>query len=189
MRTIIYGPPGTGKTHTLLEHIEKFLETTEPNKIGYFTFSKNAAIEGKERAAVKFRLSLLDDLPYFQTLHSFCFNQLNLSKNQVMKEKHYKELGEKMGLEIEGTQQDEDHDSVFYSKNPYIQLINIARSKEIDPVKYYHLTGSPQVSLNKLKIISEELQRYKTEHGLVDFPDMIEKFLKSADTPKSYVCR
>ena len=26
MRTIIYGPPGTGKTHTLLQHIEKFLE-------------------------------------------------------------------------------------------------------------------------------------------------------------------
>ena len=137
MRTIIYGPPGTGKTHTLLQHIEKFLETTDPDKIGYFTFSKNAAIEGKERAALKFRLSLLDDLPYFQTLHSFCFNQLGLSKDQVMKEKHYRELGEKMGLEIEGTQQDEDHDSVFYSKNPYIQLINIARSKEIDPVKYY----------------------------------------------------
>ena len=32
-----------------------------------------------------------------------------------MKEKHYKDLGEKMGIEIEGTQQDEDHDSVFYS--------------------------------------------------------------------------
>jgi superfamily I DNA/RNA helicase len=184
MRTIIYGPPGTGKTHTLLQHIEKFLETTDPDKIGYFTFSKNAAVEGKERAALKFRLSLLDDLPYFQTLHSFCFNQLGLSKDQVMKEKHYRELGEKMGLEIEGTQQDEDHDSVFYSKNPYIQLINIARSKEIDPVKYYHLTDNPQVSLNKLKIISEELQRYKTEHGLVDFPDMIEKFLHSGDTPK-----
>ena len=50
MRTIIYGPPGTGKTHTLLQHIEKFLETTDPDKIGYFTFSKNAAVEGKERA-------------------------------------------------------------------------------------------------------------------------------------------
>ena len=36
MRTIIYGPPGTGKTHTLLEHIEKFLETTEPNKMIIF---------------------------------------------------------------------------------------------------------------------------------------------------------
>ena len=48
MRTIIYGPPGTGKTHTLLGHIEKFLETTDSDKIGYFTFSKNAAIEVKK---------------------------------------------------------------------------------------------------------------------------------------------
>ena len=47
MRTIIYGPPGTGKTHTLLGHVEKFLETTDPDKIGYFTFSKNAAQEGR----------------------------------------------------------------------------------------------------------------------------------------------
>ena len=54
MRRIIYGPPGTGKTHTLLGHIEKFLETTDPDKIGYFTFSKNAAQEGRERAAFKF---------------------------------------------------------------------------------------------------------------------------------------
>ena len=117
MRTIIYGPPGTGKTHTLLGHIEKFLETTDPDKIGYFTFSKNAAIEGKDRAALKFKLSLSDDLPYFQTLHSFCFNQLGLSRDQVMKEKHYKELGEKMGIEIEGTQQDEDHDGSHTDNN------------------------------------------------------------------------
>ena len=183
MRTIIYGPPGTGKTHTLLQHIEKFLEHTSPDKIGYFTFSRNAAQEGKQRSVDKFKLSY-DDIPYFQTLHSFCFNQLGLSKDQVMKEKHYKDLGEKMGLEIEGTQQDEDHDSVFYSKNPYVQLINVARSKEIDPVKYYHLTDNPKISLNKLEIIADELERYKEQHGLIDFPDMIEKFLESGVSPK-----
>ena len=76
MRYIIYGPPGTGKTHTLLGHIESFLESTPPDQIGYFTFSKNAAGEGKQRAVDKFKLSY-DDLPYFQTLHSFCFNQLS----------------------------------------------------------------------------------------------------------------
>ena len=183
MRTIIYGPPGTGKTHTFLQHIEKFLEHTSPDKIGYFTFSRNAAQEGKQRSVDKFKLSY-DDIPYFQTLHSFCFNQLGLSKDQVMKEKHYKDLGEKMGIEIEGTQQDEDHDSVFYSKNPYVQLINVARSKEIDPVKYYHLTDNPKISLNKLEIISDELERYKEQHGLIDFPDMIEKFLESGVSPK-----
>ena len=127
MRKIIYGPPGTGKTTELLGEINNFLKTTEPDKIGYFTFSRNAAKHGKEEAFKEFNLSF-DDLPYFQTLHSFCFNQLGLTKDKVMQQKHYKELGEKMGLEIEGTQQDEDHDSVFYSKNPYIQLINILRS-------------------------------------------------------------
>ena len=62
MRYIIYGPPGTGKTHTLLGHIESFLETTPSDKIGYFTFSKNAAQEGKQRAVDKFKLSYNDYL-------------------------------------------------------------------------------------------------------------------------------
>jgi superfamily I DNA/RNA helicase len=177
MRTIIYGPPGTGKTTRLLEEIDKFLQTTEPSKIGYFTFSKNAATHGKEEAALKFKLSMLDDLHYFQTLHSFCFNQLNLNRSLVMQPKHYRELGEKMGIEIEGTQQDEDHDSIFQSKNPYIQLINIARSKEIDPMKYYHLTDNAKISHNKLGIIAEELERYKKQNGLIDFPDMIDRFI------------
>ncbi|BCV03448.1 MAG: hypothetical protein CM15mV67_210 [uncultured marine virus] len=114
----------------------------------------------------------------------FVLINLGINKNQVMKEKHYKELGEKMGIELEGTKQDEDHDGVFYSKNPYIQIINIARSKEIDPVKYYHLANNPKISLNKLEIISEELERYKEQNGLIDFPDMIEKFLDSGEAPK-----
>ena len=185
MRYIIYGPPGTGKTHTLLGHIEKFLETTPPDQIGYFTFSKNAAQEGKERAAVKFKLSLLDDLPYFQTLHSFCFNQLGVNKNQVMQPKHYRELSEKMGIELDFDQkQDEDYDGVFYSTDPYIQMINLARSKELDPIKFYHLANNSKMSLNKLKIIVEELERYKKQNGLIDFPDMLEKFLDSGETPR-----
>jgi DNA helicase-2/ATP-dependent DNA helicase PcrA len=183
MRTIIYGPPGTGKTYTLLEHIEKFLNNTDPDKIGYFTFSKNAAEEGKQRASEKFNLDF-KDLPYFQTLHSFCFNQLGLSKNQVMKEKHYKDLGEKVGVELEGVRQDDDYEGVFHSKNPYIQLIGVARSKEIDPIKYYHQTNNFKISLDKLEIITNELKNYKEQHGLIDFSDMIEKFLEKGTPPK-----
>ena len=82
------------------KHI-RFLEfLTPPDQIGYFTFSKpNAAGEGKQRAVDKFKLSY-DDLPYFQTLHSFCFNQLGINKNQVMQPKHYRELSEKNGNRI-----------------------------------------------------------------------------------------
>ena len=184
MRYIIYGPPGTGKTHTLLGHIESFLESTPPDQIGYFTFSKNAAGEGKQRAVDKFKLSY-DDLPYFQTLHSFCFNQLGINKNQVMQPKHYRELSEKMEIELDFNQkQDEDYDGVFYSTDPYIQMINLARSKELDPIKFYHLTNNSKISLNKLQIIVEELERYKEQNGLIDFPDMLEKFLDSGEAPR-----
>ena len=183
MRHIIYGPPGTGKTHTLLGHIEKFLANTPPDKIGYFTFSKNAAQEGKQRAVDKFKLSY-NDVPYFQTLHAFCFNQLGINKNQVMQPKHYKELSEKMQIELEGAKQDEDYEGVFYSPDPYIQLINLARSKEMDPIKFYHLNNNSKIQLSKLEIIVEELENYKEQNGLIDFPDMLEKFLDSGEAPR-----
>jgi len=182
MRNIIYGPPGTGKTHTLLEHIEKFLADTPPDKIGYFTFSKNAAREGKDRAVEKFKLSY-NDVPYFQTLHSFCFNQLGVNKNQVMQPKHYKELSEKMKIELEGAKQDEDYEGIFFSPDPYIQLINLARSKEMDPIKFYHLNNNYKIQLNKLEIIIEELENYKEQNGLIDFPDMLDKFITSGEAP------
>jgi len=177
MRHIIYGPPGTGKTHTLLGHIEKFLVNTSPDKIGYFTFSKNAAQEGKKRAVDKFKLSY-DDIPYFQTLHSFCYHRVGVTKNQVMQPKHYKELSEKMEIELDFNQkQDEEYDGVFYSTDPYIQLINLARCKEINPIKFYHLSNNSKISLNKLEIIVEELESYKKQHGLIDFPDMLDRFI------------
>jgi len=182
MRYIIYGPPGTGKTHTLLGHIEKFLADTPPDKIGYFTFSKNAAQEGKQRAADKFKLSH-NDLPYFQTLHSFCFNQLGVNKNQVMQAKHYKELSEKMKIELEGARQDEDYEGIFFSPDPYIQLINLARSKEMDPIKFHHLNNNYKIQLNKLEIIIEELENYKEQNGLIDFPDMLDKFIANGEAP------
>ena len=54
MRTIVLGPPGTGKTHTLLEKVDDYLKTTNPDRIGYFAFTKKAANEAKGRAMDKF---------------------------------------------------------------------------------------------------------------------------------------
>ena len=40
MKTIVLGPPGTGKTHTLLNQVEDYLKNTDPDRIGYFAFTK-----------------------------------------------------------------------------------------------------------------------------------------------------
>ena len=66
-------------------------------------------------------------------------------------------------------------------------MINVARSKDIDPIRYYHLSNNPRISLNKLEIINEELKKYKREKGLVDFHDMLERFLNGhPDTGDEY---
>ncbi len=45
MKTIVLGPPGTGKTTTLLNKVEEHLKETDPNKIGFFSFTQKAAYE------------------------------------------------------------------------------------------------------------------------------------------------
>ena len=62
MKTIVLGPPGTGKTTTLLNEVDKYLKETDPNRIGYFSFTQKAAYEARNRAMSKFNYSE-DDLP------------------------------------------------------------------------------------------------------------------------------
>ena len=82
MWNIVVGPPGTGKTTFLLNEVEKHLgKGTRPERIAYLAFTRKAAREALDRAVEKF---ILDpkDLPYFRTIHSLCYHQLNF-KNQM----------------------------------------------------------------------------------------------------------
>ena len=42
LKTIVLGPPGTGKTTTLLNEVDKYLKQTDPDKIGYFLYTKGS---------------------------------------------------------------------------------------------------------------------------------------------------
>ena len=182
MKTIVLGPPGTGKTTTLLKKVDSYLKETDPDKIGYFAFTQKAAYEARDRAMKQFNYTE-DDLPYFRTLHSLAFRKLGLKKDQVMQARHYKDLGKKLGFPVAYAQHQEDH-GIFTSDSEYLQIIQLAQLRNITPEQQYDRKEHTQdLERNKLRIIYNELQRYKKEYNLIDFNDMILNFIKSDKSP------
>jgi len=184
MKTIVLGPPGTGKTHTLLNKVDDYLKETDPDKVGYFAFTRKAANEAKERAMTKFNLSE-DDLPYFRTLHSLAFKRLGINKENVMQRRHYEDLGQKINLPLDYNDYDEEETGLFTTKSDYLRIINLAKLRNITVDQQFNLGEHNQdVEYDKLTIIANELDRYKKEYSLIDFNDMILDFVKSDKSPK-----
>jgi len=188
MKTIVLGPPGTGKTWTLLNKVEDYLKNTDPDKVGYFAFTKKAANEAKGRAMDKFNLSE-DDLPYFRTLHSLAFRRLGISKNSVMQSRHYEDLGRQINVPLDYNDYDDEETGLFTTKSDYLRIINLAKLRNITLDRQFNLQEHNQdVEYDKLVIIANELARYKKEYSLIDFNDMILEFTKSdAAIPKFVV--
>ena len=184
MKTIVLGPPGTGKTHTLLNEVDNCLKQTDPNKIGYFSFTQKAAYEARDRAIEKFNLTE-DDLPYFRTLHSLAFRRLGIKKENVMQRKHYVELGNKINMRIDYNEYDEEQTGIFTTHSDYLRVIQLAQLRGITPEQQYNLREHSQdLSVRDLKILDNELKAYKKQYGLIDFNDMITQFIKSDVCPK-----
>ena len=184
MKTIVLGPPGTGKTTTLLNEVDKHLKNTDPNKIGFFSFTQKAAYEARDRAMDKFNFSE-DDLPYFRTLHSLAFRRLGIKKEQVMQRRHYEDLGKKINMRIDYNEYDQEQTGLFTTNSEYLRIIQLAKLRNITPEQQYNLKEHSQdLSVRELKILAGELESYKKQYNLIDFNDMITEFVKSDRSPR-----
>ena len=184
MRTIVLGPPGTGKTTTLLNEVDKYLKETDPDKIGYFSFTQKAAYEARDRAMSKFNFSE-DDLPYFRTLHSLAFRRLGIKKDEVMQRRHYEDLGKKTNYSLDYNEYDNEHTGLFTTKSDLLRIVQMAKLRSITPEQQYNLKEHTQdITVKQLKQFVHDLNQYKKDYNLIDFTDMITEFIKSDKSPK-----
>ena len=187
MRYKVVGPPGTGKTRRLLNEVQKYVNKGVPlDRIGYFAFTRKAAGEARDRYLDKNKDLTKKDIQYFQTLHSLAFNQLGLKEENVMQDENYKLIGETCGIQIKyASYETNNWNGIFSSDSEYLSLINLARVKQISVMDQLDLNEHlSKIERDKLDAIDREITSYKNIYGLIDFNDMIQKFLDKGKTPE-----
>ena len=187
MRYKVVGPPGTGKTRRLLNEVQRYVKKGVPLKrIGYFAFTRKAAGEARDRF-LKIKTELTKkDIKYFQTLHSLAFNRLGLKEENVMQDLNYKAIGDTCGIQIKyASYETNNWNGIFSSDSEYLGLINLARVKQISVLEQLDLNEHlSKIERDKLEDIASEIDSYKKTYNLIDFTDMIQKFLDVDDTPE-----
>ena len=179
----IYGPPGTGKTFRLIRRVKAYERKGVPlHKIGYFAFTRKAAEEARKRINVSEK-----EVPYFQTLHAFCYHLLGLNEEDIIQPYHYEDLGKKLNIRVSFTDKYNEEETHFLTcNNPYFQMIQRAINKDIDIRQEFNLNEHDKRKINydTLNHIYRNLQIYKDKNNLFDFNDIIKEVINSDKIPK-----
>jgi len=189
MRYKVIGPPGTGKTRRLLNEVHGYVKKgTALSRIGYFAFTRKAAGEARDRYLKVETHLTKKDIKHFQTLHSLAFNNLGLKEENVMQELNYKRIGEECGIQIKyASYETNSWNGIFSSDSEYLNLINLARVRQTSPLEELdrneHLG---KIERFKLDAIAAEIADYKKVNGLIDFTDMLDKFLDKGNVKNKF---
>jgi hypothetical protein len=144
----------------------------QSGRIGYFSFTRKAANEARDRAIAKFpHLNEKTDFPYFRTLHSLAFRCLGAKADDMMQPEHYAEFAQQTGITLDVSKDDEEG----YAKadNPILNEINLARIRGVDLREHYNQSGL-DIEWHHFEFVERSYRHYKTSRNLLDFTDLLE---------------
>lgn len=166
---VITGPPGTGKTRALIQGVGSHLARNPASKrVLLCSHTKAAAIEAFSR----FNALQAASSVAIQTLHSFCFQQMKIGRDQTVDEKKLSSILEDWGLDPQ-----EGGDG-----GQYLEMIGRARSLMVNPLDLHQASMRAPGSFKHFSAFVESYERWKREFGYVDFPDMLELYATKAES-------
>jgi len=164
----VLGPPGTGKTTTLLNYVQTEMETVPIDKIGYFSFTRKAANEARDRAIEKFGLDK-KQFKWFSTLHSCGLHSIDREGRTVMGKPQFKSFAEKIGLKAKLVIDTE----TGMSDNIYLNQHNLARARGISLEEHYRkYVDTTLIEWKYLEHLSTAYDQFKEDNKYIDFCDM-----------------
>lgn len=166
---VLYGPPGTGKTRSLIEAVGKHLAGAPGRYALFCSHTKAAAQTAVERWGAKTgRMEI-------STLHSFCFKQLGLSRNQTVDDAKLEAFVEQFGMDMEEGGEGRQ----------YMEIIAYAGSVGISIQDSYDRSTRPGSVAHFLSFFGSYV-RWKAEFGYVDFTDMLARYAETAKKPTGH---
>jgi len=178
-----FGPPGTGKTHRLISRAKAYIRMGTPlDNIGYFAFTKKAAAVAKDRMPVD-----SEKLRYFRTLHSFAYEQLELTDAMVMQPEDYVKIGKEVDIKVKHYDK-YNKEEIFYLNidSPYFKMIGRAMNRDTDIEEELGRNEHNKKEIKPwiLKNLNANLKEYKRVTGKLDFNDMIKRLVDKPNLPK-----
>lgn len=190
MKTLkMYGPPGTGKTKTMLGFFEQELTRTSPDRIAFMTFTRAARLEALERSGRP-----EEELPWVKTIHAICYKVLKVRQNQLVSKVDLKRFGKELGVEIRGTLHDPWS---LESVSGMIQEPTIAdRLLQLNHLGRHCRWGLREtlrhaptdLDWHFAKFFTEAYRRWKDANNLLDYTDLLTKYLASGEPLDIDVC-
>ena len=151
---------------------KELADGVHPTRIGYFSFTRKAANEARDRAVQKFpKLNAKTDFPYFRTLHSLAFHVLGTRTEDIMQPENYNEFAKQAGIELNLTSDEEE--AIVKADHPILNEINLARIRGVDLREHYNQSGL-DIEWHHFEFVERTYRHYKHSHYLLDFTDLLE---------------
>lgn len=170
---IYYASAGVGKTTKLLDIIDQHIKEGVPiERIAFLTFTRKAAEVAKMRTSNRFGIPL-NKLDNFRTIHSLCFKRCGAKMTQMMDEHKYKEFGDFTGYNLSNLRLNYS-EGINWRENKDTRLVALEQLYRNNP-KYCEKITDDFTDMVKYMT---EYTKYRREHELYDFTDLLEKYIK-----------